>query len=185
MDEIKNQKHPIYILTIVIFLMMIMNVGLFVKTTQLQTEVRTAIKNNQKPIAEGLEKGIKAPPVELYTIDKNLTSVADFLGQKVLLVFTATTCPYCKEVYPVLSSFEQQHPEFQVLMVSNGTEDENLTLAQEEQLKFTVLTWEDRVAQIYQVPGTPYFYYIDADGIIVNAGFLNTSTQLEEFIKAE
>lgn len=185
MDEIINQKHQVNVLTIVVFLMMIMNVGLFVKTKQLQTEVLTAIDNNQKPMVEGLEKGTKAPPAELYTADKKLTSVGDFLGQEVLLVFTATTCTYCKEIYPVLSSFEQQHPEFQVLMVSKGTENENFMLVQDERLKFPVLTWDDTVAQTYRVPGTPYFYYIDAGGIISNAGFLNTSDQLEGFIKAE
>jgi len=64
-------------------------------------------------------------------------------------------------------------------MISRGTTDENRQLVEEQGFGFPVLTWQDTVAREYQVPGTPFFYVIDREGVIVNAGFAGTLEQLE------
>jgi len=46
-------------------------------------------------------------------------------------------------------------------------------------LSFPILMREDGEAREYQVQGTPFFYVIDGEGVIANAGFANTLEQLE------
>jgi hypothetical protein len=57
-------------------------------------------------------------------------------------------------------------------------------LAEEQSFGFPVLTWEDAVANDYQVPGVPFFYGIDREGVIVNKGFANRLEQLKELVQA-
>ena len=35
----------------------------------------------------------------------------------------------------------------------------------------------------YQVPGVPFFYVVDGEGIIANGGFANTLEQLEALVE--
>jgi len=44
--------------------------------------------------------------------------------------------------------------------------------------------WDDEVMVDYQVPGTPFFYVIDGEGVIVSKGFANTLEQLKELVRA-
>jgi len=39
-----------------------------------------------------------------------------------------------------------------------------------------------RDARDYQVPGTPFFYVIDGDGVIAKAGFAGMLEQLEALV---
>ena len=43
--------------------------------------------------------------------------------------------------------------------------------------------WDDEVRGDYQVPGTPFFYVIDGEGVIANAGFAGTLEQLEALVE--
>jgi len=52
-------------------------------------------------------------------------------------------------------------------------------LVEEQSLSFPILMREDGEAREYQVQGTPFFYVIDGEGVIANAGFANTLEQLE------
>ncbi|MEA3338429.1 MAG: hypothetical protein U9R15_00540 [Chloroflexota bacterium] len=64
-------------------------------------------------------------------------------------------------------------------MISHGTVEENRQLMEEQGFDFLILTWDDGVFKDYQVPGTPFFYVIDGEGVIANAGFAGTLEQLE------
>lgn len=180
MSTDKTDKLLLLLMGIVI-LLMVMNLGLFLRMNQLQSQVIQALQPFQRPT--GLTAGTQAPSFHLADTEGRLVSLPDFAGQRVLLAFSATACRACEQMYPVLKRFREQHPDTALLMISRGSPEENRRLI-EEGLTFPILAWQDDVAGAYQVPGTPFFYAIDGRGVIAAQGFANSLEQLEEMVKA-
>jgi len=181
MTESKTDVLLLMLMGIVILLMVAI-VGLFIRVNQLQREVLAALAPFQlmrEP--QGLEIGAEAPAFTLPDPTGQMVSLDDFAGQRVLLVFSSPQCPACIEMYPHLRAFSERERDVQVVMVSRGSAEENRA---QQGFGFPVLTWDDRVAQEYQVPGTPFFYVIDEEGVIANAGFASTLEQLEALVGA-
>ena len=89
-------------------------------------------------------------------------------------------------MYPHLIAFSENRPDIQVVMISQGSAEENQQLAQEQGFAFPVLPvsgWDDEVMVDYQVPGTPFFYVIDREGVITSKGFANTLEQVKELVE--
>ena len=134
----------------------------------------------------GLEVGTEAPDFTLLDTNGSMVSLGGFAEQRVLLAFSSTHCSACKEMYPHLKAFSESREDVQVVMISQGSVEENQRLVQEQGFAFPVLTasgWDDEVMLDYQVPGVPFFYVIDEEGIIANAGFANTLEQLEALVE--
>jgi len=187
-DESKLPIVLLLMLMTIVILLMVVIVGLFLRMNQLQQEVLAALQPLQamhesdgRP--RGLEVGEKAPDFRLLDTKGQIIALEDFTGQKVLLTFSSVRCPVCTERYPELRFFSEQHRSVQVVMISMGSLEENQQLVEEQGLSFPILMWEDAVAREYQVPGTPFFYVIDEEGVIVNADFANTLEQLEALVE--
>jgi peroxiredoxin len=82
-----------------------------------------------------------------------MVSLDDFAGQRVLLAFSSTHCPACKEMYLHLKAFSEGGGDIQVVMISEGSAEDNQQLVQARGFAFPVLAWDDSVAGDYQVPG--------------------------------
>ncbi|MEA3339203.1 MAG: redoxin domain-containing protein, partial [Chloroflexota bacterium] len=167
----------------VVILLMVAIVGLFVRMNQLQCEVLAALEPLQTMRGpQGLEIGTEAPAFTLPDTTGQMVALGDFAGQKVLLVFSSMKCPACAEVWPHLKTFGERVGDVQVVMISHGTVEENRQLMEDQGFDFPILpilTWDDGVFKDYQVPGTPFFYVIDGEGVIAKAGFAGTLEQLE------
>ncbi len=66
----------------------------------------------------GLKSGTLAPDFRLPRIDGGELSLADFRGERVLLVFSDPDCGPCDELAPRLQEIHVQQTELQVLVVS-------------------------------------------------------------------
>jgi methylamine dehydrogenase accessory protein MauD len=168
----------------VVILLMLANLGLFLRMNQLQREVLAALQPLQamgRP--QGLEIGTEAPAFTLLDTMGQTISLGNFAGQKVLLVFSSVQCPACIEMYPHLRAFSERRENVQVVMISRGSAEENRQLVEEQGFDFPILIWDDAVARDYQVPGVPFFYVIDGEGIIVNKGFANRLEQLKQLVR--
>ncbi len=169
----------------IVLLLMVAIAGLFLRMTQLQRQVLAALEPFQQMSGpEGLKAGTQAPAFALTDTEGRMMSLTDWAGQKVLLAFSSTQCPACKAMYPHLKAFSEGNQDIRVVMVSRGSVEENRQLAEAQGFGFPVLNWEDAVAGDYQVPGTPFFYVLDGQGVIVNAGFASTLAQLETLVEA-
>ena len=184
MSQSRTETLLLVLMTIVLLLMVAIG-GLFFRMTQLQREVLAALQPFQavEPPA-GLAEGSPAPAFTLSDPAGQAVSLADFAGQRLLLVFASPHCPACREMYPHLKAFSETHPDMRVVMVSNGTVEENRQLVEEQGFDFPVLGWEDDVAGAYRVPGTPFSYVIDGAGMVVNARFAGSLEQLEALVGA-
>ncbi len=182
MNETRTQVLLLMLMGVVILLMVAI-VGLFIRMNQLQREVLAALAPLQAMRGpQGLEIGTEAPAFTLPDAAGQMVALGDFAGQKVLLVFSSMKCPACTEVWPHLKTCGERVGDVQVVMISHGTVEENRQLMEEQGFDFPVLTWDDGVFEDYQVPGTPFFYVIDGEGVIANAGFAGTLEQLEALV---
>jgi len=171
----------------IVVLLMAAIIGLFVRMNQLQGHVLAALAPLQAGVMGqemGLEIGTEAPDFFLPDTAGQMVSLDDFVGQRVLLAFSSTGCPACKEMYPHLKAFSEGREDVGVVMISRGSAEENRQLREEHGFGFPVLTWDDEVARDSQVPGTPFFYVIDGEGVIVSKGFANTLEQLKQLVQA-
>jgi methylamine dehydrogenase accessory protein MauD len=167
-----------------VLVLLVVNLGLFLRVNQLQERILGALEggtptSGPAPPA-GLEDGVPAPELALETPDGEPVDLREFQGSQLLVMFSSVTCPACQTMYPELALFAERNPQVPVLMISNGTPDENRTVAAEHDLGVTMAQWDDRVAHSYQVPGTPFFYVIDGEGVIRRSGFASTAADLEE-----
>jgi methylamine dehydrogenase accessory protein MauD len=160
---------------------------LFIRMTQLQQVVLRAMeivtlqsKNSGADQSFGLETGIIAPEFILTDMNGNDVALTDFEGEPVLLVFSSTQCAACKTLYPHLQSFRQSHADIHVVMISHGSDEEQQQMVTRNNLDFPVLQWDEEVIENYEVPGTPFLYLIDGNGIIVSKDFANTLQDIEQ-----
>jgi peroxiredoxin len=65
----------------------------------------------------GLKAGTAAPDFRLPRVDEGELSLADFRGQRVLLVFSDPDCGPCDDLAPRLQEIHSQRTDLQVLMV--------------------------------------------------------------------
>jgi methylamine dehydrogenase accessory protein MauD len=170
----------------VVILLMVAIVGLFWRMNQLQGEVLATLvflQMQTEPVS--LETETAAPAFSLPDTEGNVISLADMAGQRALLAFSSVTCAACRQTWPELTRFSETHADVQVVMFSHGTLEESRQMKQEQDFSFPVLVAQPEVLQAYQVPGTPFFYVIDARGIIAGSGFANTAQELERLACAD
>ncbi|MBC7228329.1 MAG: TlpA family protein disulfide reductase [Thermoflexales bacterium] len=171
------------LLTGVVLLLMVALIGLFIRMEQLQREALAALEPlHQASNSSGLSPGTKAPGFALPDLSGQPVSLDRFAGREVLLVFASPRCPACREMYPHLQAFAREHPEVAVVMVSQGSGEENRQVAQEQGFAFPVLEGNEEVTAAYRVPGTPFFYVLDGEGVIRRSGFAVREEEIEALV---
>lgn len=115
----------------------------------------------------GLKEGTPAPPFTLPRLDGGELSLADYRGQRVLLIFSDPQCGPCDLLHPQLEQLHRRTPDVSVVMVSRKGVEENRQKVKKHGLTFPVVlqnAWE--ISRQYAMFGTPIGYLIDADGIV-------------------
>lgn len=127
---------------------------------------------------EGLKPGSKAPDFALPSAAGGEVALHDYLGRKVLLVFTQAGCGPCHAVAPELNRL-QRKGEVQVLVVNNGDAVATRQWAGEVQALFPVLSQEHfSLSKRFRVYATPFGFLIDAAGVIASKGIVSTRQYL-------
>jgi len=116
----------------------------------------------------GLPAGTPAPNFTLPDLAGGDRTLADYRGRRVLLVFSDPACGPCQALAPELERLhrEQAQNNLEVLVVSRGDRQANLSKAQEHGLTFAVLLqngWE--TSRKYEMFATPIGYLIDEHGV--------------------
>lgn len=113
----------------------------------------------------------KAP--DFILLDQNGSSITlkEYRGKGLILHFWGTWCPFCRQLQPGLERLYRKYKNsgLEVLAVSIRESDK----AQPAQvladlgISFRTALNGDKVAKIYQVPGTPTTFFIDRRGQVV------------------
>jgi methylamine dehydrogenase accessory protein MauD len=131
----------------------------------------------------GLRAGRKAPDFTLPDVDGNPVSLHDFLGRKVLLVFTQAGCSPCRDIVPELNRLQTNGDVF-VLVVNNSDRETVRQWSVELQACFPVLAQERfTLSRRYEVFATPFAFLIDEHGVIASKG-LSSNGQHLRFVLA-
>ena len=126
----------------------------------------------------GLKPGRKAPDFTLPSVAGDEVSLHDFVGRKVLLVFTQSGCKPCHRILPELNKL-QRGGDVQVLVVNNGEPEATRRWADEAQAAFPVLAQQQfSVSRRYEMYGTPFAFLIDERGVIASKGIINNGQHI-------
>jgi peroxiredoxin len=115
----------------------------------------------------GLSTGARAPVFRLPGLDGTELSLAEFQGQRVLLVFSDPNCSPCNQLVPQLEQLHRRMTDLQVVMISRGDLETNRVKVAEHGLTFPVVLqrqWD--TSREYGMFMTPAAYLIDKEGTI-------------------
>lgn len=174
---------PILLVT-AISLQLVISVLTYVRLSSLSRNIlQIAAQSGAKgysSIQQGLPSGTRAPGFVLNDTTGKPVSLENFIGRKVLLMFSSPTCPACIRLYADLKLFQEQNTDVQVVMISYGSIEENKKLVAEQSFSFPVLSWLDSIAMDYKVTGTPALYAVDEEGIIRSSGWMSDLGEIEK-----
>ncbi|HUQ71716.1 MAG TPA: redoxin domain-containing protein, partial [Planctomycetaceae bacterium] len=118
---------------------------------------------------DGLKPGTPAPEFQLPRLDGGELSLADFRGNRVLLVFSDPECGPCDELAPQLETIHRQRSDLRVLVVSRREAEANRAKAAKIGLTFPIVLqrqWE--ISLKYAMFATPIGYLVDERGVIAS-----------------
>jgi peroxiredoxin len=112
-------------------------------------------------------------------------ALRDFVGRKLLLVFTQSGCGPCHDIVPELNRIHDKG-EYRVLVVNNGEGDDTRQWAEETKARFPVLAQEKfAVAKRYEVFATPFAFLIDEQGTVTSKGIAGSREYLGYVLNGE
>ncbi len=117
----------------------------------------------------GLPIGSLAPEFDLPSLTGVRTTLAQFRGQELLVIFFNPRCGFCSQMTDDLAALPAGGAGGRPLplIISTGDADENRRFFREQNINGTVLLQQEmEVATRYQAHGTPMGYRIDAYGNI-------------------
>ncbi|MGM0566874.1 MAG: TlpA family protein disulfide reductase [Bacteroidota bacterium] len=116
-------------------------------------------------------EGEKAPPLKMPNRKGNMVSLDDVESEYILLVFWASWCPHCMDMLPDLEAFNRQFSDsVEVVTVSIDNEEEAWKAAAQEVTAVHLSTlqgWETPAVDDYRVYGTPSYFLLDKNRIIL------------------
>ena len=114
--------------------------------------------------------GHQAPEFEVAALSGESIRLSQFRGRPVLLSFSASWCPSCREEAPVLQAVHERHPDLAVLLVDCGEDAKTAqAFAKEYGMTFPiVLDSTNKASRDYRVYAIPSVFLIDGEGIIRN-----------------
>jgi peroxiredoxin len=113
----------------------------------------------------------EAPPFSLKNLDEKLTSLSDFRGKPVLMIFWAAWCPSCREEIPVIEkhfSGRQDQVAILLLAIDGDKEKRVRRYVQKEKITLPVLLdAREKVARTFGVTFIPVVFLIDREGGVI------------------
>ncbi len=125
--------------------------------------------SSSRIVRDGLKAGGPAPGFRLPDVYGRTVSLAEYLGHRVLLLFSDPQCGPCDAVATELARFHREHAggELAIVMVGRGEVEENRKKAEKHGIQFPVVIQEKwRLSKEYGIFSTPVAFLIDEDGVI-------------------
>ncbi|UCL84921.1 methylamine dehydrogenase accessory protein MauD [Pseudomonas sp. HS-18] len=139
-------------------------------------------------LGKAIKAGEAAPSFTLPSLTGGSVSLGgrDGPGRSTLLFFLSDTCPVCKTLLPVLKSIAQQErPRLRVVLASDGEAVAHHAFISAQRLEEFPYLLSREVGLAYQISKLPYGVLIDAAGIVITHGLINTREHLESLFEAQ
>jgi len=106
-------------------------------------------------------------------------------GRSTLLFFLSPTCPVCKTLLPVLRSIVRAEAAWlDVVLAGDGPREEHEAFVEQHHLERIPYVLSPTLGISYQVGKLPYAVLLDAAGVILAKGLVNTREHLESLFEA-
>ena len=128
------------------------------------------LAENKESHDKALAEGDRAPPFELADPAGTVVSFpAAARNKPSVILFWATWCPYCKALMPLLEDVRQEFSDVGVeVFALNVWEDgDPVSRIDDGGFDFRLLLDADKVADAYDVRGTPGLFVVNSAGMIV------------------
>jgi methylamine dehydrogenase accessory protein MauD len=133
----------------------------------------------------GPSVGAKAPVIAAKTLEGSAISVGGAApGASLrLLMFVSATCPLCKNLIPMAKSFARDE-RVQLIFVGDDLPDAQRAMIERHGLGGYQFINGPEVGQAFEVGKLPFAVLLDADGLILSKGLVNSREHLESLIIA-
>lgn len=132
--------------------------------------------------------GETAPVLEVPDWNARPTRVGgrDADGRRTLLFFVSPACPVCKSLLPAVRSLVAgEGRALRLVFASDGPREEHEAFVRAEALDRESYILSAPLGLSWQVGALPYAALLDAEGIVVAKGLVNTREHLESLFEAE
>ena len=110
---------------------------------------------------------------------------ADAAGRRTLLFFVSPTCPVCKTLLPVVRGLvAATAPPTRLVLASDGDPAEHRAFVARAGLGDLPYVVSSDLGLAFQVGKLPYAVLIDADGVLLAKGLVNTREHVESLFEA-
>lgn len=135
--------------------------------------------------AGGPSVGAKSPAIPTKTLDGQAITIGGAApGASLrLLMFVSATCPLCKNLIPMAKSFARDE-RVQLIFVGDDAEQAQREMIAKHGLEGYRFVNGPDVGQAYEVGKLPYAVLLDADGVILSKGLVNSREHLESLVIA-
>ncbi len=127
-----------------------------------------------------------APNFVAQTISGKKVSLEQFKGKKIVwLTFWATWCPYCKKEIPALKELYKKYGDKIEILAINIAFRDSVEKAEDYKFEYDLpydVIFSSKIAQQYEVQGTPTQIVIDINGKIVYRGTQVPKNITDEYI---
>ena len=148
-------------------------------------------ESNQKEEKWDIKKQsveVKAPDFVLEDLKGNQVMLSDYKGKAVLLVFTATWCPYCRKEIPhlkeIYSKYKAKGLEIIYIDIQESREKVSSFMAKHNIPFKTLLDKDGKVAYLFGVRGVPTKFLIGKDGTILCMACRSIDAMLDKLFGA-
>lgn len=141
----------------------------FICTKCFASEVtQETVQTLGKQTNQGPQVGSPAPNFVLENLVGEQTSLADFVGRNVLLIFWDINCGWCERERPDLIRLtEEQGGKIEIVALAPDSKETLSQYAKEKGINFTLLVDPARKTAIkYLALGTPSHFLIDKQGTV-------------------
>lgn len=135
--------------------------------------------------AGGPAVGNAAPAVPALTLDGAKQTIGGAApGVKLrLLMFVSATCPLCKALIPMAKSFARDE-RTQLIFIGDDAPQAQRDMIARHGLEDYMFINGPEVGQAFAVGKLPYAALLDADGVILSKGLVNSREHLESLVVA-
>lgn len=131
---------------------------------------------------------VRAPDFVLEDLKGNQVMLSDYKGKPVLLVFTATWCPYCRAEIPhlkeIYSKYNAKGLEIIYIDIQESVDKVSSFMAKHNIPFKTLLDKDGKVAYLFGVRGIPTKVLIGKDGTILCMACRSIDSMLDKLFGA-
>jgi methylamine dehydrogenase accessory protein MauD len=139
-----------------------------------------------------LSVGERAPVVSVRTLTGELRQIGAVdsgrpgaKSRACLLVFVAPDCPVCRSILPAITDLTAAEQDVRVILASDGyTRQDHAALVEQFRLQALDYVCSEELGKLYGVSKLPYAVLIEATGLLVSFGIVNSREHLESLFAA-